>query len=84
MQPLDIALVLLVSVWTVISIVGGGFVVSILRKVHGSLDRVTNVLDSAQHVVSDVRVPVRAVADSFREVFAPRVATMGPGSLAQP
>ena len=72
MDALQIALVTLVSVWTLVSAVLGVLVVLLLRRIDAALVRLNALLDSTQHVADDVRVPVQALADSVREVFGTR------------
>jgi hypothetical protein len=71
MDALQIALVALVSVWTLVSLVLGVVVAMGLNKLNAALDRLNEILSSTQAVAQDVRAPVQAVADSVREVFAP-------------
>lgn len=69
MDPLEIALVVLVSVWTLVSLAIGGMVVWLLQKVRAALARVDEILQTTKGVAEDVRAPVHAVAESVREVF---------------
>jgi hypothetical protein len=81
MDPLEIALVVLVSVWTLVSLVLGFLAVMLLNKIKAGLDKVDELLRTTTQVAEDVRAPVHAVAESVREVFGtgePRSRRLGP------
>lgn len=67
----EIALVVMISVWTLVSLVLGVMVYMVIEKVKIAVDRFNGLLATGQQVADDVRAPVQAVADSVREVFAP-------------
>lgn len=69
MDPLQLALVVLVCAWTLISLVLGVMVVMLLNKIKRGVDQVDELLRATRAVADDVRAPVHAVAESVREVF---------------
>jgi len=71
MDLLQLALVVMISVWTLVSIGAGVLVWMLIAKVNEVIDRLNKLLETTQGVATDVRAPVQAVADSVREVFAP-------------
>ena len=81
---LVIALVAMVSVWTLVSIALGVLAVLMARRIDSWLKHVDAVLSIGQDVAEDVRAPVRAVAESVREVFAPSVRPAPPVDSGQP
>lgn len=66
----EVALCTLVTIWTLVSLALGVMAFLLVRKVQEAIDRVNALLATGQHVAEDVRAPVQAVAQSFREVFA--------------
>lgn len=67
----EVALCVMISVWTLVSVALGVIAFMLVRKLQEAVDRVNQLLVTGQHVADDVRAPVQAVAESVREVFAP-------------
>lgn len=65
MGALEIALVVLVGIWTVIFIIIGIAVVIFLKGIKQALDRINHNLDTADTVAEGVSMPIKAVAGAL-------------------
>lgn len=70
MTPLELALVILVAVWTVLFIVFGVLGFRLLKDIHVVLERVRDILDTTRAVTEDVRAPFQAAAAGVKEIFS--------------
>lgn len=67
----EIALLVMISVWTLVSVALGVLGYMLYAQVRVAVDRVNQLLATGQTVAEDVRAPLHAVSESVREVFAP-------------
>ena len=65
----EIALLVMISVWTLVSLGLGVLSYMLYAQVRVAVDRVNQLLATGQHVADDVRAPIQAVSESVREVF---------------
>lgn len=65
----EIALLVMISVWTLVSLAAGVMGYLLYAQVRVAVDRVNQLLATGQQVAEDVRAPVHAVSESVREVF---------------
>lgn len=65
----EIALLVMISVWTLVSLAAGVLAYLLYAQVRVAVDRLNQLLATGQQVAEDVRAPVQAVSESVREVF---------------
>lgn len=62
MGALEIALVILVTIWTVIFIIIGVAVVIFLKGIKQALDRINHIIETADSMAEGVSGPIKAAA----------------------
>lgn len=72
MTPLETALVILVSIWSIIFIIIAAALIIILSKVQSALNKINKILDTAENVTEGVGGPLKTVASSIFEFLRKR------------
>lgn len=70
MSPLETALVVLISVWSIIFVVVGIFLIVLLISVKQALDKVNKILKTTENVTEGVGVPLKIIADKIANFFS--------------
>lgn len=65
MSPLEIALVVLVSIWSLLFIIIAAAMFILLKELKKALDKINNILEDAEHVASGVKVVASGAASIF-------------------
>lgn len=67
MSPLEIALVILVSVWTFIFVIMAIAIVVLLRGLKQALDKINHILETGENMVEGVGAAASGVASLFTQ-----------------
>lgn len=70
MSPLETALVILISIWSIIFVVVGIFLIVLLISVKRALDKVNKILKTTENVTEGVGVPLKIIADKIASFFS--------------
>ncbi len=70
MTPVETALVTLISIWSIIFVVVGIFLIVLLISVKKALDKVNKILQTTENVTEGVGVPLRIIADKIANFFS--------------
>lgn len=62
MSTLEIALVILVSIWSLIFLIIALALLILLRQLKKALDKINNILQTAEDVTEGVKVPLKVAA----------------------
>lgn len=69
MEPLETALVILVSIWSLIFIMIAIAMIFLLREVKRALDKVNHILETTEEVAEGVGVPLKMAATGVAKFF---------------
>lgn len=70
MSPLELALVLLVTIWSIIFVVIGVSLVLLLREVKKALDSINHILENAENITEDVGSSLKTAASGVAGLLA--------------
>lgn len=65
MDPLELALVILVSLWSLIFLILGIALIVIMKQVTQALEKINRILQTAENVSEGVGVPLKVAASSL-------------------
>lgn len=70
MSPLETALVVLISIWSIIFVVVGIFLIVLLISVKKALDKINKILKTTENVTEGVGVPLKIIVDKIANFFS--------------
>lgn len=70
MSPLETALVVLISIWSIIFVLVGIFLIILLVSVKRALDKVNRILKTTENVTEGVGVPLTMLFDKISSFFS--------------
>lgn len=72
MALLEIALVILVSIWSIIFVIIAIALIIILSKVQKAIDKINHILETAEDVTEGVGGPLKTIASTIFEFLRKR------------
>ncbi len=86
MSPVEVALIILISIWSIIFVIVGISVFILFRQIKRTFDKLEHIVDTLENFTEDIAAPVGKVIASaavFKDAFN-AIGKMVGGSKSQP